>query len=189
MKILIFFIILLISLIYIKYDLKYNTNYQILQLSSDKINQDILYEKLPIIIEDKINNILDFIHVILSYEYIHKNKIKFNSLNKINQNLSNYLIMYNHNNKPINIYLSHPKNKNKFKWNSNNSNNLLVSNYEIKNINNINDTQFIKIMLKPKQTIILPKFWLFIIQQNIALYSLFGILNYIIAYLLVLTSK
>ena len=60
MKILIVFIIILIISIYINYDLKYNDNFQILQLSSNKINQDILYEKYPIIIEDKIND-MEFI--------------------------------------------------------------------------------------------------------------------------------
>ena len=45
MKILIIFIIILVISIYINYDLKYNEKFQIIQLSSNKINQDILYEK------------------------------------------------------------------------------------------------------------------------------------------------
>lgn len=186
MKLLITFIVLLIIIIYIKYDLKYNKNTQLLQFTSDKITQDILFEKSPIIIEDKINNMLDFIHTVISNEYFHKNNIKFDDIFKINKNLSTYMIIHNNNNTPINVYISNPSNKNKFRFIKSNSNNYSISNYNITNINNINDTQFINIILHPKQSIILPKQWLFIIDKPTQLYSLFGSISYIISIFIVL---
>ena len=41
----------------------------------------------------------------LSYEYIYKNKKIYNKNNDVNQNLTNYLLLYNVNNKPIDIYI------------------------------------------------------------------------------------
>jgi hypothetical protein len=178
MKILLIFIIILFITIYLNYDMKFNKDFQILQLSSNKITQDILYEKSPIIIQDNINNIQDFIKIMLSYEYIYKNKKIYNKNNDVNQNLTNYLLLYNVNNKPIDIYISSPKNKKNFNWILSNSNNYLISDYKISNFNNINNTHFVKISLKPKQTIILPKFWLFTINGKIELYNLFGFINY-----------
>ena len=186
MKLLITFIVLLIIIIYIKYDLKYNKNTQLLQFTSDKITQDILFEKSPIIIEDKINNMLDFIHTVISNEYFHKNNIKFNDIFKINKNLSTYMIIHNNNSAPINVYISNPSNKNKFRFIKSNSNNYSISNYKITNINNINDTQFINIILHPKQSIILPKQWLFIIDKPTQLYTLFGAISYIVSIFIVL---
>ena len=43
MKILLIFIIILFITIYLNYDMKFNKDFQILQLSSNKITQDILY--------------------------------------------------------------------------------------------------------------------------------------------------
>lgn len=186
MKSLITFIIILIILIYIKYDLKYNQNTQLLQFTSDRISQDILFEKSPIIIEDRINNMLDFIHNVIPNHYFNKNNIKFDNIFKINKNLATYMIIYNTNNKPIDVYISNPSNKKKFRYVSSNSNNYSISNFNITDINNINDTQFIKIILHPKQSIILPKQWLFIINKPTQLYSLFGLISYFISFFIIL---
>ena len=186
MKSLIIFIFVLILIIYIKYDLKYNKKTELLQFTSDKITQDILFEKSPIIIEDKINNILDFIGSVISNEFFHKNNIKFNDIYKINKNLSTYMIIHNNNKDIINVYISNPNNKNKFRFIKSNSNSYSISNYTINNINNINDVPFIKIILYPKQSIILPKQWLFIIDKPVELYSLFGIISYIVSIFIII---
>ena len=48
---LVIFIIILITIIYINYYKKFNKNFEIIQLSSDKLTNDILHEKLPILLE------------------------------------------------------------------------------------------------------------------------------------------
>ena len=95
MHIFIIFIIILLILIYLNYYYKFNKNFEILQLTSNQINHDVLHEKLPIVIEDIINNIDDFTNVVLTYNYIFKNKVKWNKSKFINKNLSSYLVIYN----------------------------------------------------------------------------------------------
>jgi hypothetical protein len=178
---LLLFIIILIIIIYLNYNLKYNDEFQLLQLTSNKITQNILYEKSPIVVQDNINNIIDFIHVIMTYEYIFKNKIEFKKSNYVNKNLAFYSLFYNSNSKPINIYISHPKHYNKFKSNKLQSFNYIISDYKVNDIDNINNIQFVKISLKPKKLLILPAYWLFYIDNNCDIYSLFGFYNLIIS--------
>ena len=153
-------IIILIILIYLNYNLKYNNEFQLLQLSSNKITQNILYEKSPIVVQDNISNIIS---------------------NYVNKNLALYSLIYNSNSKPINVYISHPKNSNKFKSNKLESFNYIISDYKVNDVENINDTQFVKITLKPKKLLILPAYWLFYIDNNCQIYSLFGLYNILIA--------
>ena len=42
----------------------------------------------------------------LSYEKTYKNKFSYHKKNNVNQNLTNYLLLYNSNNKPVDIYIS-----------------------------------------------------------------------------------
>ena len=181
MHIFIILIIILIIIIYLNYYYKFNNNYEILQLNSNQINQEILSEKLPIVINDIINNINDFINVVLTYEYIFKNKIDLTKSKFVNKNLATHLIIYNNNENNINLYISNPKFSNKFKFSKNKSFNYLTSNYEVSDINNINDIQFVNISLKPKQVFILPSYWLFYIDSNTESYFLSGFFSKILA--------
>tara|TARA_B110000261_G_C13080251_1_gene355662 strand:- start:62 stop:625 length:564 start_codon:yes stop_codon:yes gene_type:complete len=181
MHIFIIFIIILLILIYLNYYYKFNKNFEILQLTSNQINHDVLHEKLPIVIEDIINNIDDFMNVVLTYNYIFKNKVKWNKSKFINKNLSSYLVIYNTNDTNSNIYISNPKFSNKFKFNKNNSFKYLISDYVVSDVNNINDVQFVKISLKPKQVMILPSYWLFYIDDEIDTYFLSGICSNILS--------
>jgi|TARA_B110000977_G_C11074829_1_gene490771 hypothetical protein len=179
------FIIILIFIIYFNYYTKYNKKYEIIQLTSNKLNQDILQEKLPILLEDPISNPSDFIHVLFTYEYIFKKEYDFspnNFSNRVNQNLAHHLIIYNFNDEPISVYLSHPKFANKFKLNKNNSFHYRISDYIVDDKDNINDIQFVKMMLKPKQLLILPSYWLFYLNDNAKFYSLYGLFNLLISF-------
>lgn len=178
------FIIILIIIIYINYYKKYNNNFEIVQLTSDKLNQDILQEKLPILIQDPISNPTDFIHVLLAYEYLFKKELKYTKnkfSNRVNQNLSHHLIIYNSNEESISVYISHPKFSNKFKLNKNNSFYYRISDYVVDDEDDINDIQFVKINIKPKQLLILPSYWLFYLNHNADLYSLYGFFNLLIS--------
>ena len=72
---------------YIKISSEFNTFFidNIPLLERNRLNEirrfiiliDILYERNPIIIEDSINNIDDFINVMLSYEKTYKNKFSY----------------------------------------------------------------------------------------------------------------
>lgn len=182
---LIIFIIILIIIIYINYYKKYNNNFQILQLTSNKLTQDILLEKLPILIEDTISNPNDFINVLFTYEYLFKKKLKYNKnkfSNRVNQNLAYHLMIYNSNNENISIYISNPKFSNKFNLNKNNSFYYRISDYEVENEDDINDIQFVKINIKPNNLLILPSYWLFYLNNNATFYSLYGLINSLISF-------
>ena len=182
---LLIFIIILNIIIYLNYYSKYNKKFEIIQLTSDKINQDILHEKLPILIEDPISNVNDFIYVLLTYEYVFKKDHKYtknNFSNKVNENLAYHLIIYNSNENTIPIYISHPKFSRKFKFNKNNSFYYRISDYEVDDEEDINDTQFVKINIKPKQLLILPSYWLFYLNTNADMYFLYGIFNSLISF-------
>jgi hypothetical protein len=194
----IFFIIIAI---YINYNLKINPEFQIINLSSNKINNNILYEKSPILVKDYISDIYHFINYFFSskilcyHKYIinYKNNIYKN--NSVYQSLSSYTIIYNYSSKNIfNIYLSHSNNLTKYNWkwkyihNSSNIKSHLTSNYIIDNYNNINNANFIKIPLQPKQLIILPFKALYTFDHNdnpqyINIF-IFGFFNSIIANIL-----
>jgi hypothetical protein len=179
------FIIILIIIIYINYYKKYNNKFEIIQLTSDKLNQDMLLEKLPILIEDTISNPTDFIHLLLAYEYVFKKQLNYtknNFSNRVNQNLAYHLVIYNSNEESMYIYISHPKFANKFKLNKNNSFYYRISDYIVNDEDDINDTQFVKINIKPKQLLILPSYWLFYLNNNANLYSLYGAFNLLISF-------
>ncbi len=178
-------ILILIIVIYINYYNKYNNKFEILQLTSDKFKQNILHEKLPILIEDPISNVNDFIYVLLTYEYIFKKDHKYTKnilSNNINENLAYHLIIYNSNENTIPIYISHPKYSSKFKFNKHNSYYYRISDYKVDDKENINDTQFVKINIKPKQLLILPSYWLFYLNTNTDMYFLYGIFNSLISF-------
>ena len=182
---LVIFIIILITIIYINYYKKFNKNFEIIQLSSEKLNNDILHEKLPILLEDPISSPNDFINVLFTYEYIFKKKIDY-KVNKysplVNQNLAYYTIIYNNNDDDIPIYISNPKFSNKFKFSKNNSFYYRISNYIVEDEDNINDVQFLKINLKSKHLIILPSYWLFYLNNDCEMYFLYGFYNLIISF-------
>ena len=75
---LVIIIVLILIVIYVKYDLKYSKQFELIQLSSDKLNKKILFEKQPVIVEDKINDIEDFMEYILdkNIDYPFRNKKK-----------------------------------------------------------------------------------------------------------------
>jgi hypothetical protein len=166
---LIIIIVLVLIVIYIRYDLKYSKQFELIQLSSNKLNKKILFEKQPVIVEDKINDIEHFIEYILNknIDYPFRNRKKIKNQETIYQNLSNFCYIQNKNEENIWVYISHPSNSNKFNFKQKQKTyDYLKSNYRITDYNNINDTKFLKIKLNNKQIIILPKFWLFYIEIN-----------------------
>ena len=127
------------------------------------------------------SNYYNYHQIKLHKIYYMKNKVDYKSLNYVNKNLALYSLIYNSYSKPINVYISHPKNSKKFKSNKLESFNYIISDYKVNDVENINDTQFVKITLKPKKLLILPAYWLFYINNNCQIYSLFGLYNILIA--------
>lgn len=68
------FVILLSLLIvlYIRFNFKYNKEYEIIQTSPSKITVDILNERNPIVVENLQDGLAVFVHSAFRYLYIHK---------------------------------------------------------------------------------------------------------------------
>ena len=80
-KIFVITLIIIIIWIYINYYLKYINSYEILQTNLQNFECDILHEKLPVIIQDKIVNLNDLINKCLTYYY------NFNNTTKVKDNI------------------------------------------------------------------------------------------------------
>lgn len=162
-KIYIINIIILILLFFIiKFYFKHNDEYTILQVFLKDIkNNDILYEKYPILIYDKVLNINDILKSLFSYNYLYKKDIDIVS-NNINYNKSKYIIIYPDKNCVIDLIS--PKYKNKIK-------NTLKESDEV---------QFVSIKLEKNQILIIPAWWYYNSSKNIKVIELNDILSYFI---------
>jgi hypothetical protein len=193
------FLILLIMFIYIRYNLKVNPNFELLQVMSNNLTHDVLYEKQPIVITDRISDAQKFIDITMTYDFITQSYTRWSPLNFVSQNLSSYMIIHNSGitesgnkkEKEWMLYIAHPKHQNNFKWVGSLDNRYLVSNYTVTDHNKINNTQFVGIKLRPGQMIILPAFWMFYLDTRensnkndttLVTYNMFGMINYVIAY-------
>lgn len=187
-------IITLIFYIYVRFSRKINQTFQIIETPSSKLSQDILYEKLPILLNDPISNLKQFIKIAFHQEYSTIAKRTQKAINGfVNINGASYLIIQNtarlpkksqqkeNNEEPepelsiIDVYIAHPSSKNNFKkfFKTN------TINYKVNNIDNINNTQFITLHLLPQQILIIPKYWLYFVnsKKNVNSIGLYTILD------------
>ena len=68
--IVIFIITILLIVVYFQYAFKVSQNINIIQLNLEKINLDILYEKNPIVIYDRVMDPSDLLKNLFAYNYI-----------------------------------------------------------------------------------------------------------------------
>ena len=109
-KFFIFFVLIITSFFYVKISLKTKDDVQILQGNLDKITDNTLYEKYPIIINDKIIESKELLNSLFKYQY---SFVKFFDLEK-ETNLKNthkYLILHNISDNDVNIIIQSPTNK------------------------------------------------------------------------------
>jgi hypothetical protein len=176
MKILILILILLIAIIYIRYYTKVNIDTKILQANLYNLNYNILQEKYPIVINDKVVNINDIINK--TFKHLYSKKFINTIFNEnIKQNLGKYCLFHNNSNNDMNIYIANPINSKSFSFkNSPNNNNFITaSETDFDNIFSI------KMILKPYNVLIIPYGWLFKCTDICSNYFLFDTLNILIA--------
>lgn len=157
--ILILIITILILVIYINYYNKYKKDYQLIQTHLDKIDLDILNEKYPIIIYDRIINPNDLLKTLFKYIYIFKKFIKIKPIFPT-INYSKYMLIWN-NDEDIMINIINPKYYKLISWKKINS--FKISKYSLYD-NELEKVQYITISLKKNQVFILPPFWIY--QSN-----------------------
>lgn len=150
-KFLIAIIIILISFIYYNHYKRFNTDYNIIQLFLEQVNLDILNERNPIIIFDRIVNPEILFETLFKYSFIFKKKYYLKNNNSIQNTKSKYTLLLNPENN-VDINIISPIHNNSIKYN--------IDSLEESNVN------YITIKLKKQQMLILPPFWNFTIKKE-----------------------
>lgn len=135
------FVIVLVVLIYLKYYYKYyyqaNTDYTILQQFLDKLSADVLHERYPIIIYDRIVDPRILLSTLFKYCYMFQKVNAFKDANVPQINNHKFNIIFS----PVdNIEL-----------------NIISPLYK----HYIENAQYVTIKLKKQQTLILPCHWMY----------------------------
>lgn len=148
-SILIILIIIFVIKQYVKHYFKINPTFSIVQLPLSRLNVDILYEKSPIIINERVVYAEQLVDTVFKYLYISKKHFKNISIDAIYKNSARYAILTNNKNDSI-VYLYHPNNKKKC----------------------------LPIKLYKDQCIIIPSFWFYKTNiENTQVFKLYDIFN------------
>lgn len=132
-------ILILITLLYAQYYLKYKHDYEILQVQLDNFKLQMLYEKYPIVIFDRVYQLNDLLKTVFAYSFLFQKEIGIQP-DKVHRNKHKYLIL--NSDDEVVIKLINPKYKNEIKENLNDCN-----------------VQFISVKLKEHQCLVVPALW------------------------------
>lgn len=163
-KVFIGFVVLFVIL-YLQNSLKYKSDIKIIQSSVENINIDVLHEKYPIVIYDRIIKPNELLKSLFAYTFVTSRISPFvlNANDKLIQNMAKYVILYNEI-LDVDIEIFHPKNNIKFS--------KLQSIQAFSDL--ASDVSFVTIKLRKNQVLILPMFWIFYSKyplQSIQLYD------------------
>jgi hypothetical protein len=130
-------LLVLVAVLYIRFNLKYQDYYEILQVNPSKLTPDILYEKNPIIIYNGTSAEADtpeqIINSSMKYMYSYKHQNEYIPQDKLIENKSRYLFISSKT--PCEIEIVNPKFKNS------------------------EDYECVYIKLKVGNILVLPTFW------------------------------
>lgn len=156
LKYIILCIIIIVLICHIRFYTKTHPSLTILQSTIDKVDFEMLNNKIPIIITDRVVNIQDVFTTIFNYQYTFINQI--NKSKSWEQNSSKFMIASPDTNQTIKI--AHPKS------------NLRDGKYE-----------YVDIVLQKNQILILPYGW-WILTNNYPLFVLDDVFSKMISYIL-----
>jgi hypothetical protein len=177
LKIFIVAIIIFLVFIYVQYYSKYNKDIKIIQLDLDKINGDILMEKYPIIIYDRIIKPKDLLKTLFAYSYNikHENVVLFND--RLVWNTSKYVVLFNQIS-DCDVNVIHPKCKKLIAFDKRNKNNgLILSQARFGDMTE--NVEYVTIKLKKNQVMILPTFWIYHSPSPLQSFNLHDYFSYI----------
>lgn len=140
-----------------KHYFKINPSFSIIQLPLSRLNVNILYEKSPIIINERIVYIEQLVDIVFKYLYISKKHFKNISKDVMYKNCARYAILTNNKSDSI-VYLYHPNNKNN------------------------NRKKCLPVKLYKDQCIIIPSFWFYKSNiENTQVIKLYDIFNKLVS--------
>lgn len=141
--------------LYIQYYTKFATSFDIIQSPIGKLTTDILYERQPIIISERLVHPSVLTKTVFKYTYMFMNAKVVSGDAFPLQTLHKYTVVYNDNgDMPLNLV--HPSNKTKLKP-FHRFGSFKKSHVKLHD----SDIEFVTIKLKKQQCIIIPMHWLF----------------------------
>ena len=174
-KVLVSVLVILIIIVYIHYYTSYKQDYNILQTYLNSVDLNLVYEKYPIVIYDRIINPDELTKTLFAYTYIFKStRVCKGPTNPI-YNSSKHLIIWSDQDSMINII--NPKYKNSFRWQRKDG--LSISTNPLSKIENAS-VQYVTVKLKRNQVLILPAFWMFDSSKDVSLIHLNDLLSCVI---------
>lgn len=146
----------LVVLIYLRYFFAVNPTFEMLQTKMEKLDTKLLFEKSPILIEDRLVTPYSVVDTVFKYMYTIKNEwiIDNKLFNPYAQNTHKYMLLYA--SEPIVIHLVHPNLYNKGK-----------------------PSNVLQLNLQQSQAIIIPMFWYYSIKGHAFVIELDTIASFI----------
>jgi len=156
-KYLIIILILLTIILYCQYYCNYHNDFKVTQTYLNKIDMNMLQEKYPIVIYDKVIEPKELLKTLFAYSYSISSDFPMIFNNKMFINLSKNIILYNQIS-DVNIDIIHPRHRSGIQFEeSRNNRGLLQSKINLLDSN----VEYVTLKLKKNQVLILPAFWLF----------------------------
>lgn len=84
-----------LMLLYVHYAMKPKNEINIIQIGLHSITDSTLYEKQPIIIEDRVVDVKDVVNTLFKYQYVYKSEFLLEPDSKIYTNTQKFMIVYN----------------------------------------------------------------------------------------------
>nr|QOI90378.1 hypothetical protein HWQ62_00241 [Pyramimonas orientalis virus] len=105
---LVYLTIIVIICSYAYMSLKPRSDFQIIQSQLCNVYDSVLYEKYPILLNDKLVNVEDLCGTLFKYQYVFK-RVSVHSKNEIMKSYSKFVVLHNNTTVDTNITLSNPK--------------------------------------------------------------------------------
>jgi len=156
-RLLFFVLICLIIFIYVRYYMTYKNDYNILQTYLNRIDLNVLYEKYPVVIYDRIQDPKQLLKTLFAYSYMFQKGPSPVPEGSLLVNKSKYAVLFSPKS-DVDIHLINPKYTSR-----------TVSKKTLDQVDA--DVQYITIKLKNNQVLILPTHWIY--QSNAPIISIF----------------
>jgi len=156
-KVLILIIVILLLMTYTQYYTKFNKGYRIIQSKLYNIDEKVLYEKYPIIIDERIVDPEALLSTLFKYMYFFKVNDTVAASDMPYVNVHKYYIIYNQS-EDMNINLISPVFTPMFKPFVAHNGALMRSYHTSMAMTNV---EYITIKLKQRQILILPYAWMY----------------------------
>lgn len=149
-------------------------DFKINQIYLDQFKINLLYEKYPIIVYDKIIEPKDLLKTFFAYSYNISQDFPILFDNKVTINLSKYQIIYNQL-ADVDINLIHPKYRSQIVFANNNK--ILLSKEPLSKLN----VEYITVKLKKNKVFILPSYWIYNSNLPVQTIMLDDYMSYIVS--------